>query len=92
MLRMLYDFHHRQTAKKPESVHATYLITGTRKSGSATVANGTQGHDGDDSSMRSSPFMSTMPGQTDGEEENIPVTSVLLAKEEDLDGRSVLAP
>jgi hypothetical protein len=27
---MLFDFHQKQNAKKPGSVHATYLITGTR--------------------------------------------------------------
>lgn len=91
VFRMLYDFHHRQTAKKPESVHATYLITGTRKPRAPTKTNGTQDRDGEDRFMQSSPFMSSMPVQADGEEEHIPVTSILLAKEEDLDGRSVIA-
>jgi DNA polymerase delta subunit 3 len=56
---MLFEFHQKQNAKKPNSVHATYLLSGTKRRAAPTKA--TQGRHGEDVDMRSSPFMSSMP-------------------------------
>lgn len=88
---MLYDFHHNQNAKKPHSVHATYLLTGTVRTGPpAPSTNGTLG----DSFMQSSPFPSSMPEpDTDFEidpdenpvKEDVPTITILLVQEEQLE-------
>ncbi|QDS73192.1 hypothetical protein FKW77_002607 [Venturia effusa] len=89
--QMLYDFHHNQNAKKPESVHATYLITGTVRTGPpAPSTNGTLG----DSFLQSSPFPSSMPEpDTDFEidpdenpvKEDVPTITIHLVQEEQLE-------
>lgn len=90
-VRMLYDFHHNQNAKKPQSVHATYLITGTVRTGPpAPSTNGTFG----DSFTQSSPFPSSIPEpDTDFEidpdenpvKEDVPTITILLVQEEQLE-------
>ncbi|KAF2083170.1 hypothetical protein K490DRAFT_70080 [Saccharata proteae CBS 121410] len=85
--QMLFEFHATQNAKKPGSVHATYIVTGTkRKSGAITNGSNTQDGDGD-SFMRSSPFQSSIPDQDQDRdpEEDLKVTSITLTREEDLD-------
>ncbi|TKA75951.1 hypothetical protein B0A49_03709 [Cryomyces minteri] len=84
---MLYDFHHKQTAKKPGSVHATYLIAGTCRPETSIQANEVNGHDAEDSVMQSSPPFrsSSMPQQEESVEEDVAVKLLLLAKEEDLE-------
>jgi hypothetical protein len=86
---MLFDFHQKQNAKKPNSIHATYLISGTKRSVDDT--NGTNGRSGEDVSMRSSPFMSSMPEPEDAEpeEETVKETTLLLVREEELGGRAI---
>ncbi|KAJ4379741.1 hypothetical protein N0V86_004923 [Didymella sp. IMI 355093] len=81
---MLFDFHQKQNVKKANSIHATYLISGTKRSVDGT--NGTSGQNGEDVSMRSSPFMSSMPEQEDIETEEEPVkqSTLLLVREEEL--------
>lgn len=140
--RMLYDFHEKQNAKKPRSVHATYLIIGTTNYDSddedlngdaeAGAESGAESDDTEtlepdpslddgDSIMRSSPFPSSgaepdAPRDFDGEEsdevmeldvdldegsdegeydpdrdepdseeDEIPTTTVMMVKEEDLE-------
>ncbi|TKA76645.1 hypothetical protein B0A49_01861 [Cryomyces minteri] len=85
--QMLYDFHHKQTAKKPGSVHATYLIAGTCRPETPVQANEVNGHDAEDSVMQSSPPFpsSSMPQQEESVEEDVAVKLLLLAKEEDLE-------
>jgi DNA polymerase delta subunit 3 len=83
--QMLYDFHTKQNAKKPNSVHATYLFTGKQRPQAAKHTNGTHTQDGEDSIMQSSPFMSSMPEQEECAEEPIPVTAVVLVREEELE-------
>ncbi|KAK5142966.1 hypothetical protein LTR04_002051 [Oleoguttula sp. CCFEE 6159] len=85
---MLYDFHRKQTAKKPGSVHATYLIAGTCRPDTPIQANEVNGHDGEDRVMQSSPPFpsSSMPQQEESVEEDVTVKLLLLAKEEDLEG------
>ena len=90
---MLFDFHRSQNARKPGSIHATYLLCGTHKPETSSTANGngstTNGVE--DIPMSDISFLSSsMPGQeVQSEVETIPVTTVTLAKEEDLEGRFV---
>ena len=84
--RMLYEFHRKQNARNPRSVHATYLVTGTPRS---SQTNGVHTHDGDDS-LPSSSFplpSSSMPGTQEQEEapDVVPRRSMLLVREEHLD-------
>jgi hypothetical protein len=87
---MLFDFHQKQNAKKPNSIHATYLVTGTQRTTEPT--NGTNGKHGEDVDMRSSPFMSSMPepeeseDSEDSDEEPDKETTILLVREEELEG------
>ena len=83
---MLLEFHDKQNAKEPGSVHATYLLDGIPKP--VTRACPINGHprDGEDVHMQSSPFMSSAVQEEDKEEElAIPSRSVILAREEDLE-------
>jgi len=83
---MLYDFHHKQNAKKTGSVHATYLLSGLRRQATSTQTNGVHRDDGEDVNMQSSPFpSSSFPGPASQEEEEVQLTKLMmLAKEEDL--------
>lgn len=68
-------------------MHATYLITGRQRTLEET--NGTNGRDGGDVDMRSSPFMSSMPQPDEDEDEDeaeepVKETTILLAREEEL--------
>lgn len=81
---MLYEFHHKQNSKKPGTVHATYLITGTKRD---VQTNGVHSQeDGEDTVMRSSPPLpsSSIP-QPDETTATITVRSIMLVKEEHLD-------
>jgi DNA polymerase delta subunit 3 len=80
---MLFDFHHNQNARKPKSVHATYIVSGTKRTVKHDKAGA--GQDGDDTVMQSSPFMSSMPEQIE-EEEPIKKTAITITREEELEG------
>ena len=80
---MLYEFHTKENAKKPKSVHATYLLTG--KKPTSELSNGADGRDGDDSIMHSSPFMSSLPAREEPLEKPVPKTSIVLVREEELE-------
>lgn len=88
--RMLYDFHHSENKKKPQSVHATYVITGIQKPQEILNTNGAHtGNDREDVDdiMQSSPYMpSSMPNQ-DSVADEVATTSIILAREEDLEGK-----
>lgn len=86
-------------------MHATYLITGVRseeeenhiKNQQASKPNGvrhSQGDDGEDSLMQDNSFMSSSlpePSQEEANtEEKVPVMSITLVQEEDLDGMSTI--
>lgn len=79
---MLFEFHQKQNANKANSVHATYLITGVKRASERT-SNG-NGRDGEDVTMRSSPFMSSMPGPEEAPEVQVKRTTIALAREEEL--------
>ncbi|KAL9070314.1 MAG: hypothetical protein Q9157_005860 [Trypethelium eluteriae] len=76
----------KQNARKASSVHATYLITGTRNPQQPAQTNGVHSQD-EDSLMQSDTFMSSSAPEPDAGtgEESIPVKSIMLAKEEDLE-------
>jgi DNA polymerase delta subunit 3 len=84
---MLYDFHNKQNAKKPESIHATYLLSGTKRKEEPST-NGEVKKDVDgDNYMQSSPFMSSsmpQPGDEQSTAES-PVLSITLVREEELE-------
>ena len=85
---MLYEFHRKQNAKKPGTVHATYLLTGIRRIHSlSTHPNGVHSHDGEDTVMQSSPVFpsSSVPMQDETMEEASLMRTILLVKEEDLE-------
>ena len=98
---MLYAFHRQQSARKPGSIHAIYLLVGVRTPAAPSVAvtvpvNGHQrerAKDGEDEVMQSSPFMSSavQKGEENDDddeeemEERVKVKSVVLVREEDLD-------
>lgn len=94
---MLYDFHATENARKPNCVHATYVITGFRKPRPSTKGMAGSGGESKDMEMQYSPFDSSFPGtQTtvagEGEEkskkkgEELMLRVVELCQEEELDG------
>ncbi len=92
---MLYEFHRKQNGKRPGSVHATYLIAGTRRGEtSSQQTNGTHSQrDGDDTVMQSSPLLAPsssipMPSQDEvpeAEPKPVHIRSIMLVKQEDLE-------
>ena len=85
-IRMLYEFYSTQKTRSPDSVNATYLLTGVLKPPSKSCVNGHQ-KDGEDTYMQSSPYMSSSRPQQEHQDEAAPSRSIVLAKEEDLDGK-----
>lgn len=79
---MLYDFHQHQNAKKPGTVHATYLVSGTKQPDNKATEAGQK--DGEDEYMQSSPFMSSSMPQPSEETGETSVLSVSLVREEEL--------
>ncbi|KAF4155453.1 hypothetical protein CNMCM6936_009031 [Aspergillus lentulus] len=73
--QMLYDFHHTENKKKPQSVNATYIITGTRKPQEKDTSGvHTENHDDGDDAMQGSPFLpSSMPNQDAASDEDLNV-------------------
>jgi DNA polymerase delta subunit 3 len=89
-IRMLYDFHHKQNVRKPGTIHATYLLSGTKRPEDPIPLNGDAKKDGEDDYMQSSPFMSSsMPQPEEGTGESS-VLSITLVREEDLEGWNIL--
>lgn len=82
---MLYEFYSTQTTKKPGSINATYLLDGVPRTPEEPNANGHQ-QDGEDMHMQSSPFMSSPIPHQEDQVEAVPWSSVILAKEEDIEG------
>ena len=92
--RLLFEFHSKENAKKPQSVHATYIISGIQKPPEPPATNG-HAKDDEDEVMQSSPYLpSSMPNQ-DAPSDSLRIASIILAREEDLECRhclSVCAP
>jgi DNA polymerase delta subunit 3 len=75
---MLYDFHKSQNGKRPESVHATYLVYGTKKDEkSSSQAQASQ--DGDVDMMSSAP-------EPEEDEDVVPIQTLSLIPEAELRG------
>ena len=93
--RMLYDFHAHENAKRPGSVHATYLLAGTKEvKEKAPLTEGPNGVQHDDEPVPSSPpgFTSSMlqSSQRTGEDEDVQASSIrtiTLVREESLEGK-----
>lgn len=85
--RMLYDFYQNENSKKPNSVNATYVITGVQHPPEPPATNGdTRESDGDDI-MQSSPYISSSMPNQDTVADTI-TSSIILAREEDLEGNA----
>lgn len=89
---MLYEFHKTQNAKHPKSVHATYVVLGIKKTDYIhSIVSVVK--DGDDTVMDSSPPLpsSWLDSQTrvipPPTTDNPPIKSIVLVREEDLDGK-----
>ncbi|CAE7199265.1 CDC27 domain containing protein [Pyrenophora teres f. teres] len=86
--RMLFEFHKKQNARKPGSVHATYLITGTPRR--AERSNGVNNRSIKDIDMKSdesddSDFASDSDDEDTPAPRGVRETHVVLVQEEDLD-------
>lgn len=84
---MLFEFHRVQNAKKPGTIHATYLIGGTRRK-EAPVPIEVQ-KDGEDDYMQSSPFVGSSIPLPEGSSAEGSILSITLTREEDLESRSI---
>jgi DNA polymerase delta subunit 3 len=82
---MLYEFHRQQNGKKPGTIHATYLISGTKRE-EPEAADELAEQDGEDTHMQSSPFMSSSMPQPEQSTEESGVLSITLVREENLEG------
>ncbi|KAF8849137.1 hypothetical protein BDZ45DRAFT_245781 [Acephala macrosclerotiorum] len=81
---MLYEFHRQQNGKKPGTIHATYLISGSKRR-EPESANDVADQDGEDTYMQSSPYLgSSMPEPEESTEES-GVLSITLVREENLE-------
>ena|SRR5437763_15277545 len=89
--RMLYEFHRQQSQKKPGSIHATYLLTGLRRTTESLAANGGFSKLSHDDYTHSSPIVSSLPNQ-DGSDERLPVRTVMLVRENDLESMRNYSP
>lgn len=87
---MLYEFHRAQNARKPQSLHATYLVCGVQKPVEESAINGVHSTTAEDVTMADESFLSSSMPEGDQEEEQpsevVPVTSVTLVREEHLEG------
>jgi DNA polymerase delta subunit 3 len=86
---MLYEFHRLQNSKKPGTIHATYLVSGTKREGPQPTNK--EEKDGEDEYMQSSPFVGSSMPQPDESTGESGVLTISLVKEEDLDGTSLIS-
>ena len=85
---MLFDFYNNENSKKPGSIHAIYLLSGIRTITPSQGSSNNEPADGEDVPMQSSPFMASSAVQQDGEEEEPSACkSIILCREEDLEGQ-----
>jgi DNA polymerase delta subunit 3 len=83
---MLFEFHRQQNVKKPGTVHATYLVAGTKRKPDPTTTSGSVAKDGEDEYMQSSSFRSSPVPNPEEVPEDVPVLSITLVREENLEG------
>lgn len=85
---MLYEFHHNENFKKPNSVNATYVITGVQQRPEPPATSG-DAHESDadgDDIMQSSPYVSGSMSNQDAVVDSVAAASIILVREEDLEG------
>ncbi|KAE8375849.1 DNA polymerase subunit Cdc27 [Aspergillus bertholletiae] len=82
--QMLYDFHHNENSKKPQSVNATYIVTGVQNAPAPATNGHTNGDEKKDDVFPSSPYVSSSMPNQDSVPDTAPMASVLLVREEDL--------
>ena len=84
---MLYEFHQNENSKKPNSVNATYVITGVQQPEPPAANGATKEADDDgDDFMQSSPYISSSMPNQESSTEGVPTSSIILVREEDLEG------
>lgn len=83
---MLYDFHHNENSKKPNSVNATYVIAGAQYPPESPATNGDAHESDGDHIMQSSPYMSSSMPNQDACAHTATTSSIILVREEDLEG------
>ena len=88
--RILFEFHNKENAKKPQSVHATYVISGIQKAPEPPATNGHANND-EDEVMQSSPYLPSSQPNQDAASDSLRISSIMLAREEDLEGRHCLS-
>ena len=81
---MLYEFHRLENGKKPGTVHATYLISGTKRVEEPEVATAPK-KDGEDEYMQSSPLMNSSLSQAEEGTGASSTLTITLTREENLD-------
>ncbi|CZR63295.1 uncharacterized protein PAC_13192 [Phialocephala subalpina] len=81
---MLYEFHREQNGRKPGTIHATYLISGTKRK-EPEPTNGAAEQDGEDTHMQSSLYFSSSMPQPEESIEESGVLSITLVREENLE-------
>ncbi|CAI7568668.1 unnamed protein product [Penicillium bialowiezense] len=87
--QILFEFHRNENAKKPATVHATYIISGIQKTPEPAPTNGKAIDE--DEVMASSPYLpSSMPNQGEASD-SFTTASIVLVREEDLEGGQVRA-
>lgn len=72
-----------QNAKKPGTIHATYLIGGTKRNEAPRDIEAQK--DGEDDYMQSSPFVGSSMPQAKGSAGESSILSITLTREEDLE-------
>lgn len=77
---MLHEFHRKQNLKQPDSVHATYLLTGYRPLPQVTPETANNGEG--DIPMEWSPFNATQKSRQSSE---VPVKTILVVPQEELE-------
>ncbi|KAJ5677950.1 uncharacterized protein N7477_003583 [Penicillium maclennaniae] len=85
--QILFEFHNKENAKKPQSVHATYIISGIQKAPEPPATNGHAKND-EDEIMQSSPYLPSSQPKQDDASESLRIASIILAREEDLEADS----
>ncbi|KAL8942289.1 MAG: hypothetical protein Q9216_001762 [Gyalolechia sp. 2 TL-2023] len=89
--RMLSHFYQQQNTKKPGSVCAVYILSGVLAPMSPTISAPIPTRDGEDVFMQSSSLISSSMAQREDEEEPEAVRSIVMCREEDLEGKSMMA-
>jgi hypothetical protein len=88
---MLYDFHNQQNAKKPGTIHATYLLSGTKRREAPVITNGGVKQDGEDLYMQSSPFMGSSMPQPEEDTGESSILTISLVREEELESNNTFS-